>query len=127
MAIVITLTDKDHRALSTVLSHLKVRSTRHHPSFPSSDSLSVFDIEFFIFALIQASGLFLGISVVMQCQHFDVVPGERLRIGALIVTVVSVEKNGVSLRFEDPDHPDDGFVCDPVTSYLYRTSQTALV
>lgn len=39
----------------------------------------------------------------MQLHQIELVPGESIRVGHLIVTLVSVEENVAQLHVEDPD------------------------
>lgn len=39
----------------------------------------------------------------MQLHQIDLVPGESIRVGNLVVTIVAVEGNSVQLHVEDPD------------------------
>ena len=39
----------------------------------------------------------------MQLHQIDLVPGESIRVGNLVVTVVAVEGGSVELHVEDPD------------------------
>ena len=47
---------------------------------------------------------FRGDYVVMQRQQIDVLPGQSVLVGNLIVTVLSVNGDEVELRIEDPDN-----------------------
>lgn len=50
----------------------------------------------------------------MQLHQIELVPGESIRVGYLIVTLVSVEGNIAQLQVEDPD--DNSSWMDPVHS-----------
>jgi hypothetical protein len=52
----------------------------------------------------------------MQCQHIDVVPGESVRIGNLIVTIVSVRGTEVAMTIEEDGNPG-GMVCEDPESW----------
>lgn len=47
---------------------------------------------------------FRGDYVVMQRQQIEVLPGQSVLVGNLIVTVLSVNGDEVELRIEDPDN-----------------------
>jgi hypothetical protein len=42
----------------------------------------------------------------MQLHQIDLVPGESVRVGSKIVTLVAVEGNVAQLHVEDADHGD---------------------
>ena len=42
----------------------------------------------------------------MQLHQIDLVPGESIRVGNLIVTLVAVEGSVAQLHVEDPDDDD---------------------
>lgn len=48
----------------------------------------------------------------MQLHQIELVPGESIRVGYLIVTLVAVEGNIAQLQVEDPD--DNSSWMDPV-------------
>ena len=48
----------------------------------------------------------------MQLHQIELVPGESIRVGYLIVTLVAVEGNVAQLHVEDPD--DNSSWMDPV-------------
>lgn len=39
----------------------------------------------------------------MQLQQIELIPGESIRVGHLIVTLLEVDGDQVALRVEDPD------------------------
>ena len=39
----------------------------------------------------------------MQLRQIELIPGESIRVGHLIVTLLEVEGNEVSLKIQDPD------------------------
>lgn len=47
----------------------------------------------------------------MQLHHVDLVPGESVRVGNLLVTLVAVQGTTVQLHVQDDDGPD--FFSDP--------------
>lgn len=55
----------------------------------------------------------------MQLHQIDLVPGESIRVGNRIVTLVAVEGSIAQLHVEDPDgdlswtDPADYFDCEP--------------
>jgi hypothetical protein len=48
----------------------------------------------------------------MQLHQIELVPGESIRVGSLIVTLLAVEENVAQLHVEDPD--DNSSWMDPV-------------
>lgn len=48
--------------------------------------------------------LFTGSIFTMQLHQIELVPGESVRVGRLIVTLIAVEGNVAQLHVEDPDN-----------------------
>ncbi|MFM7056700.1 MAG: hypothetical protein ACKO2P_07225 [Planctomycetota bacterium] len=48
----------------------------------------------------------------MQLHQLDLVPGDSVRVGRFLVTVVAVESGQVQLHIEDPENGTD-FWTDP--------------
>lgn len=59
----------------------------------------------------------------MQRQQIDVLPGESVRVGNLIVTVLYVDGDDVALTIEDPDNAS---WVDPVDLLGASLSEPAL-
>ena len=53
-----------------------------------------------------------GSPLIMHLHQIDLVPGESIRVGNLIVTLVAVEGSVAQLHVEDPD--DNGSWINPV-------------
>lgn len=68
--------------------------------------------------------LFSGVNVVMQHQQIEVVPGESVRVGNMIVTVLYVEGGEVTLKIDDPDN---AIWTDPADSFDYELSELAAI
>ncbi len=47
----------------------------------------------------------------MQLHHIDLVPGDSVRVGNLLVTLVAVQGSSVQLHFRDDDGTD--YYSDP--------------
>jgi hypothetical protein len=61
----------------------------------------------------------------MQLHQIELVPGESIRVGHLIVTLIAVEGNVAQLHVEDPDN--DSSWIDPVSLPGVELTELALV
>lgn len=62
----------------------------------------------------------------MQLHQLDLVPGDSVRVGRFVVTLVAVEGNMVQLHIEDPEDGTD-FWTDPFDASDIEEHQLASV
>lgn len=60
----------------------------------------------------------------MQLHQIELVPGESIRVGHLIVTLLAVEGNIAQLHVEDPDN-DNSWI-DPINILGWEVKESAL-
>lgn len=69
--------------------------------------------------------LFTGSIFTMQLHQIELVPGESVRVGRLIVTLIAVEGNVAQLHVEDPDNNNSW--TDPVDFFDMDIEEPVLV
>lgn len=60
----------------------------------------------------------------MQLHQIELVPGESIRVGHLIVTLLAVDENVAQLHIEDPENNDSWI--DPVSLTGAETEDLAM-
>jgi hypothetical protein len=73
-----------------------------------------------------ALSFFTGSRSSMQLHQLDLVPGDSVRVGRFVVTLVAVEDNQVQLHIEDPESGTD-FWSDPFDACDVEDRELAVV